>query len=87
METAQQMDNALQRRSKLRSQTTSNPPSTPGTTIQMTDSEKIALQMLIDAQSYGEKIQEICVISPHEFPSYANLMNEVIETKRLIESK
>lgn len=80
METAQQMDNALQRRSKLRN------ASNNGNT-QMTDSEKIALQMLIDVQSFGERIQEICVISPHEIPGYVNLMNEVIESKRIIESK
>ena len=85
METAQQMDNALQRRSKLRN--TSNSNNNNNNNISMTDSEKIALQMLIDVQSFGERIQEICVISPHEISSYVNLLNEVIESKRLIESK
>lgn len=83
METAQQMDNALQRRSKLRSTGVSS----GNNNTQMTDSEKIALQMLLDVQSFGERIQEICVISPHEINGYVNLMNEVIESKRLIESK
>lgn len=79
METAQQMDNALQRRSKSKNPTSSS--------NQMTDSEKIALQMFLDGQAYGVQIEEICSINCQTLPAYCTLMNEINESKKLIESK
>jgi len=80
METAQQMDSALQRRSKLRQQ-----QATSGGSI--TDSEKIALQMLLDVQYYGERIREICGIDPIDMSAYSTLLREVKESKQMLESR
>jgi hypothetical protein len=84
METAQQMDSALQRRSKAK---TNAAPGTASATTQMTDSEKIALQMLLDGQSFGEQIQEISGQSCNDLAAYVTLMNELNESKRVIETK
>ena len=80
METAQQMDSALQRRSKSKS--ASSVASTA-----MTDSEKIALQMVLDGQSFGEQIEEVSGRSCNELTAYVTLMSEINESKRVIESK
>lgn len=82
METAQQMDNALQRRSKLRQ-------GTPGAVLaaSTTDSEKIAMQMLLDVQHFGTIVRDICNVDPMDLQSYQQLLNEVMEGKRIIESK
>jgi hypothetical protein len=84
METAQQMDSALQRRSKSKHQS-----ATTGSAAQMTDSEKIALQMLLDGQAFGEHIREVfpLALDSANLSSYTNLMKEISESKRLIESK
>jgi hypothetical protein len=86
METAQQMDSALQRRSKSKNQTTGG--SASSSSSQMTDSEKIALQMLLDGQAFGDHIREVCpALDRDELLSYSSLMREISEAKRLIESK
>jgi hypothetical protein len=74
------MDSALQRRSK--SKTTATTASTV-----MTDSEKIALQMLLDGQYFGEQIEEISDGNRNDLPAYVTLMSEINESKRVIESK
>lgn len=79
METAQQMDNALQRRSKIKTSSLNS--------SQMTDSEKIAMQMLLDGQAFGHSIEDICSIKCQEIPAYCSLMNEINESKKLIESR
>jgi hypothetical protein len=86
METAQQMDTALQRRSKLRSTPAQGTPGAVNA-ASMTDSEKIALQMLLDVQHFGAIVRDVCGIDPMELPSYQKLMHEVTEGKRIIESK
>jgi hypothetical protein len=53
----------------------------------MTDSEKIALQMLLDVEYYGERMREVCLADPQEIPAFRSLLLEVIESKQAIESK
>lgn len=86
METAQQMDSALQRRSKLRAGGAQGTPGTASSTL--TDSEKIALQMLLDVEHFGAILRDMLVgVEPMELLSYQKLMHEVNEGKRIIESK
>lgn len=87
METAKQMDNALQRRSKLRASSAQGTPGSGGNSSIMTDSEKIALQMLLDVKKFGGIVKGICGVDAEELESYQQLLHEVNEGKRIIESK
>ena len=68
-DTVKQMDSALQRRSKLRTTGASN----TGSTTPLSDSEKIALQVVLDIQAFGKEIQLVDVDSSL-VPSYHQLM-------------
>jgi hypothetical protein len=78
METVRQMDSALQRRSKLRA------PAAPtvGVAVVMGDSDKITLQLLLDARALGEDMQELGVSQIP--PSYAVLLEELIDAERFL---
>ncbi len=68
------MDTALQKRLKLRA-TTAGASSSSTTT--MSDSEKISLQLSLDAQQYGLDIRSLLSIDPMEFSSYKKLMDDL----------
>lgn len=81
--TAKQMDTALQRRSKAGRKTASS-STDPGT--QMTDSEKIALQIHLDAMSYGDDVKEICGRDPKNIISFKKLLDEVASAQSTVET-
>ena len=82
METAKQMDTALQRRSKLRSTNTGSVEGT-GNDGKLGDSEKISLQIFLDVLAYGEELKALSV-NIDDSTSYKGLMNEVSEAKNLM---
>ena len=75
METVKQMDSALQRRSKLRT--------AASTITNMSDSDKISLQLFLDVRAYGEVAY---ALGPKgmSMPSYTLLMAEVAPAEKLI---
>jgi len=73
METVKQMDNALQRRSKIR---------TAGTnTNTMTDSDKIALQVSLDVKAFGLELKSLGVE-----PDNSKAFTELLEAAKSLES-
>ena len=75
METVKQMDSALQRRSKLRT--------AASTVTNMSDSDKISLQLFLDVRAYGEVAY---ALGPKgmSMPSYIALMAEVAPAEKLL---
>jgi hypothetical protein len=72
LETVKQMDSALQRRAKNRSTATGG---NEGSTL--TDSDKIALQLRLDIQAFGEEIRSMG-LAPSAIATYnALLSNEL----------
>ena len=55
IDTVKQMDSTLQRRSKLQP-TSASASSSSSATANMTDSEKISLQVSLDVEAYGKEI-------------------------------
>ena len=82
METAKQMDTALQRRSKLRS---TNTGSTEGASAdgKLGDSEKISLQILLDVLAYGEELK-LLSLNVDDSAAYQGLLQEVADAKSLM---
>lgn len=70
LETVKQMDSALQRRAKHRTATTGG--TNEGATL--TDSDKIALQLRLDIQAFGEEIKSLG-ISPTSISAYTALQS------------
>lgn len=70
LETVRQMDSALQRRTKAR---------TPQTGV--SDSEKIAMQVTLDVQAYGEEVKSLA--SLESIPSFDLLLRAVAEATKL----
>jgi hypothetical protein len=88
METAKQMDSALQRRSKLRSTNTAvGATGTAGASDKaaLGDSEKISLQILLDVIAFGDEIRRFDV-DPESSISYKGLLDEVAEARPLLSS-
>lgn len=79
METVKQMDSALQRRSKLRTGTAGSTSTSVPSNSNLTDSEKISLQVYLDVKEFAEEIKKIGV-DPADVKSYAVLLNEVAAT-------
>ena len=77
METVRQMDTALQRRSKLRQ----SAQSTPTGTAVISDSDKITLQLLLDAKAYG---QEISKLGAEATSSFSALLAELSEAEKYL---
>ena len=77
METVRQMDTALQRRSKLRQ---SSQSLSTGTTV-ISDSDKITLQLLLDAKAYA---QEVSKLGTEATPSYNALLAELSEAEKYL---
>ncbi len=75
MDTVKQMDTALQKRLKLRAAATTGVSGSGSTT--MSDSEKISLQLSLDAHQYGSDIRSLLSIDPMEFSSYKKLMDDL----------
>jgi hypothetical protein len=69
MDTVRMMDSALQRRSKV----TSAGVSGSSTNANMTDSEKIALQVQLDVLAFGVDVSSLGV-DANELPSYKALL-------------
>ncbi len=74
LETVKQTDSALQRRAKIRSTAASN--STTEGTNNMTDSDKIFLQVKLDVIGYGEEMKSLG-IDPTSIAVYQTLLQEV----------
>lgn len=72
LETVKQMDSALQRRAKNR--TTANTDAT--STTNMSDSEKIFLQVKLDVIAYGEEMKHLG-IDPQDISAYVTLLQDV----------
>ena len=77
METVRQMDTALQRRSKLRQST----QTTPAGTGVISDSDKITLQLLLDAKAYG---LEVLKLGAEPTASYEALLTELSDAERYL---
>jgi hypothetical protein len=51
----------------------------------MTDSAKIALQILLDVRAFGEDIRNVCLgVDPHTLTHYKLLMDKVTEAQKAI---
>lgn len=72
------MDTAIQRRSKLRGNNALS--SASGSTVTMTDSEKIALQLQLDWQFYGEELSSIIKQDASCIMSYKKMLEEIKES-------
>lgn len=86
METAKQMDTALQRRSKLRSTNTGN--TAEGGSVgdgKLGDSEKISLQILLDVLAYGDELQSLS-LNIEDSEGYRALQDEVADARSLLKS-
>lgn len=81
METVRQMDTALQRRSKLRINKDAQTPANP--TAIMSDSDKITLQLLLDAKAYGRELTELNMTPPD---SFNGLLEELADAERFLAS-
>ena len=84
METAKQMDSALQRRSKLRSTNTTGGAGTAPSGSEkpvLGDSEKISLQILLDVIAFGDEIRGFD-LDPDSFASYKGLLEEVADARQ-----
>lgn len=75
------MDTTLQRRSKMGKKSTSGQSDT--TNNHMSDSEKIALQILLDARAFGGDIREVCALTDAaELEPYKLLLATVEEAQQ-----
>lgn len=72
------MDTAIQRRSKLRGNNAL--ASATGSIVTMTDSEKIALQLQLDWQFYGEELSSIIKQDASCIMSYKKMLEEIKES-------
>jgi hypothetical protein len=80
MDTVKQMDSALLRRSKMRTAGTGTGPSTAsGTAGNMSDLEKIYLQISLDIDAYGREVQQLGIdpLSVRSFRELKELQAEV----------
>ena len=76
METVRQMDSALQRRSKLRN--------AAPTGTNMSDSDKISLQLYLDVKAYTEAVSALSPLSgAAPVPSFTSLLSEVAPAEKL----
>ncbi len=75
IDTVKQMDSTLQRRSKLQAQAAG----AAGGTANMTDSEKIALQIKLDIEAYGREISSID-LDPSSVPAFVSLRDLSIDS-------
>jgi hypothetical protein len=82
METAKQMDSALQRRSKLRSTNTAAGGAAVADKPVLGDSEKISLQIYLDVLAFGEEVRGFD-LQPEELTAYRGLLEEVAEARLL----
>jgi len=79
MDTARQMDTALQRRSKSGpSNRAHKGAGAAGAATNMTDSEKIQLQLFLDVRAFSAELQSVG-LDPATSPSYKALLEEVAE--------
>lgn len=79
IETAKQMDSALMRRAKNVSAATSG-------TAGMTDSEKIALQMIFDIQAFETEVKAVGITDPRALPAFVALFAQIDDMKRSFEN-
>lgn len=75
IDTVKQMDSTLQRRSKLQAQAAG----AAAGSANMTDSEKIALQIKLDIEAYGKEIASI-ELDPSSVPAFVSLRDLSIES-------
>ena len=76
METVRQMDSALQRRSKLRN--------AAPTGTNMSDSDKISLQLYLDVKAYTDAVSVLSPLSgAAPVPSLTSLLAEVAPAEKL----
>lgn len=76
IDTVKQMDSTLQRRSKLQQ---AQATGSTGGANNMSDSEKIALQIKLDIQAYGKEIGSLQV-DPSSVPAFVSLRDLSIES-------
>jgi hypothetical protein len=79
IETAKQMDSALMRRAKSSSATSSGAAG-------MTDSEKIALQMIIDIGAFETEVRAVGIKDPRALPACTSLYALIDDMKRSFEN-
>ncbi len=82
VETARQMDSALMRRAKGGA-----PSSSKGSGgSSMSDSEKIASQMIFDIRAYEQAVRGVGINDPFSIASFTNLHAQIGEMKKLFEN-
>ena len=81
MDTVKQMDSALQRRSKYRGGGGNSAMSTSN----MSDSEKISMQVVLDVREFAIEIQKFGVDAA-KISSYGILLREVTEAAKTIDA-
>jgi hypothetical protein len=82
IETAKQMDSALMRRAKSSSATSAGSGGAAG----MTDSEKIALQMILDIGAFEAEVRAVGIRDPRSLPACASLYALIDDMKRSFEN-
>ena len=78
VETARQMDTVFMKRSKGAAAVA---PKSGGTVL--SDSEKIALQMIFDINAYKEQVIDIGIVDPFKIPAFVSLHDQIDEMKKL----
>lgn len=84
IDTGKQMDSALQRRSKIRSAAATTTSSGSGSAGVLSDYEKIALQIQLDVNAFGEEVKRFLQSTSggtaDNFKSYVGMKSEIAES-------
>ena len=84
METVRQMDTALQRRSKLRASATFSSDQSP--MASMSDSDKITLQLLLDADAFEKEVLQLVGFA--RLPNACKLLlEELADARRFLPAR
>ena len=84
VETARQMDSALMRRAKGGAPSSAKGGSSGSGN--MSDSEKIASQMIFDIRAFEQAVRGVGISDPFSIASFGNLHAQIAEMKKLFEN-
>lgn len=83
VETARQMDSVFMKRSK--GATAATAANSSGAAA-VSDSEKIALQMIFDINAFEEEIKSVGISNPSTISSFMSLHDQISEMKKLFQN-
>lgn len=81
VETARQMDSVFMKRSKAAA---SSAPKSGGASL--SDSEKIALQMIFDINAFEQEVKSVSIEDPFVISSFVSLHGQIAEMKKLFQN-